>query len=86
MKMYRVTVLYEGHDVSKDRRIEEVVGEKHFEGSGFEFRNGERELTFTFRAKKQALKAAARVRNSVHGVRAHVELDHEPPDGYEEEE
>ena len=76
--MFRVFVLYEGHDVSKDRRIEEVVGEKHFEGAGFEFGNGERDLTFTFRAKKQALKAAARVRNSVHGVRAYVSRDAAP--------
>jgi len=76
MNMFRVVVLYEGHDVSKDRRIEEVAGEKHFEGSGFDF-GGSRDLSFTFRAKKQALKAAARVRNSVHGVRAFVKQDEE---------
>jgi len=72
MNMYRIFATYKGHSSSKDIRIEKVAGANHFEGAGFAFENGERDLTFTFRNKKLALKAAARIRNSVHGVRAYV--------------
>lgn len=70
---YYVTASYKRSlDVALDKRIEKAA-QRRRTGSGYTFiGDGSRDLSFDYQRRDWAVKAAARIRASAHGVRARV--------------
>lgn len=59
--MYRLTVIYEGYDVTFDELIRTMVSSKET-GSGFGM--GERDMSFEFKTLEGLTEAGKRIKNS----------------------
>lgn len=72
-KRVRVTATYVGYEERIDLLIERAAGARSG-GGGYCFQSGERDLSFSYKTKPQAVAAARKIRG-IHGVRASIRKD-----------